>query len=254
MSAALLAALAGAALVTSTISGILGMAGGVTLLGIMTALLPATAVVPLHGVVQLSSNFTRTLAFFRHVQWRFVALYAPFLIIGVTAATWTWTGEKLTYFRPGIGAFILLFLVWRRKAPRLRHPPDWAYPLLGVVTGFSSIWIGATGPLIAPFFLRDDFEKEQVIATKAACQAMGHVLKIPAFLALGFDFSPHVGTLLLLVVCVVMGTFIGKTVLSKLKNQTFVLLFEGVLALLALYLLLGPVLQSAWSPAGNMGA
>ena len=45
-----------AALVTSIISGILGMAGGITLLGVMVALIPAGLVVPLHGVVQLGSN------------------------------------------------------------------------------------------------------------------------------------------------------------------------------------------------------
>ena len=48
-----------ACFITATISGILGMAGGVTLLGVMTALLPAPTVVPLHGIVQLASNWTR---------------------------------------------------------------------------------------------------------------------------------------------------------------------------------------------------
>ena len=57
-----------ACVVTATISGILGMAGGVTLLGVMTALLPAPVVVPLHGIVQLASNWTRTWAFRRHVR------------------------------------------------------------------------------------------------------------------------------------------------------------------------------------------
>ena len=45
-----------ASFATATVSAILGMAGGVTLLGVMTALLPAPIVVPLHGVVQLASN------------------------------------------------------------------------------------------------------------------------------------------------------------------------------------------------------
>ena len=48
-----LVALTAAALITSMISAVLGMAGGITLLGVMTALLPPAQVVPLHGVVQL---------------------------------------------------------------------------------------------------------------------------------------------------------------------------------------------------------
>ena len=57
MSAALVfSVLAFSTLVTSFISGILGMAGGMILMGVLLALLPLPAAMMLHGISQFASN------------------------------------------------------------------------------------------------------------------------------------------------------------------------------------------------------
>lgn len=230
-----------ACFLTATISGMLGMAGGVTLLGVMTAVLPASVVVPLHGVVQLASNWTRTWAFRRHVRWPiFFAFMFP-AILGVAVAANIWADLTLTWFRAWIGGFILLFLLWRRTKPKLRNPPVWSYAFLGLAAGLLAIFVGATGPFLAPFFLRDDFENEQVIATKAVCQTWLHLLKIPAFLALSFDYVPYAPLLAGLVVAVIGGTYFGKHLLSRISKERFVFWFQLVLAVLAVYLIVSSV-------------
>ena len=231
-----------ACFVTATVSAILGMAGGVTLLGVMTALLPAQVVVPLHGIVQLASNWTRTWAFRKYVRWSiFFAFMIP-AVVGVAIAANIWAGLKLTWFRAWIGAFILFFLVWRKYKPKLRNPPIWSYGVLGLAAGFLTIFVGATGPFLAPFFLRDDFENEEVIATKAVCQTWLHLLKIPAFLALSFDYTPYVSVLAALVAAVIGGTYFGKHLLSMISKERFVFWFQLVLAILAIYLILSTVI------------
>lgn len=233
-----------AAVLTSILSGILGMGGGITLLGVMTMVLRPIEVVPLHGVVQLCSNSTRTMVFVKHVRWKFFLVYAPFLTLGLWFATLVWSGEKLAWFKPWIGVFILCFLIWRRKGKKLLNPALWIYGPLGLVVGFLSVFVGATGPFLAPFFLRDDFEKEQIIATKAVCQAIAHALKIPAFLSLGFAFSDYLLPLAILTFMVIVGTLIGKRILHRMPRDLFVKLFEGVLGLIATYLILGPLVQT----------
>ena len=230
-----------ACFITATISGILGMAGGVTLLGVMTALLPAPVVVPLHGVVQLASNWTRTWAFRRHVRWSiFLAFMFP-AVLGVAVAANIWADLKLTWFRAWIGAFILFFLLWRRYKPKLRNPPVWFYAFLGLGAGLLAIFVGATGPFLASFFLRDDFDNEQVIATKAVCQTWLHLLKIPAFLALSFDYIPYAPLLAGLIVAVIGGTYFGKHLLSRISKERFVFWFQLVLAVLAVYLIVSSI-------------
>lgn len=233
-----------ACFVTATISGILGMAGGVTLLGVMTALLPAPVVVPLHGIVQLASNWTRTWAFRRYVRWSiFVAFMVP-AVAGVAVAANIWSDLKLTWFRAWIGAFILLFLVWRRYKPKLRNPPTWSYAVLGFAAGLLAIFVGATGPFLAPFFLRGDFDNEEVIATKAVCQTWLHLLKIPAFLALSFNYTPYTPVLVGLVVAVIGGTYLGKYLLSRISKERFAFWFQLVLGILAVYLIVSTVARS----------
>lgn len=229
---------------TATVSAILGMAGGVTLLGVMTALLPAPVVVPLHGIVQLASNWTRTWAFRKHVRWPiFFAFMVP-AVLGVAIAASIWADLRLSWFRAWIGAFILFFLVWRRYKPKLRNPPVWSYAALGLAAGLLAIFVGATGPFLAPFFLRDDFDNEEVIATKAVCQTWLHLLKIPAFLALSFDYSPYAVVLAALVAAVIGGTYFGKHLLSMISKERFVFWFQFVLALLAVYLIASTFVQS----------
>jgi len=233
-----------ASFATATVSAILGMAGGVTLLGVMTALLPAPVVVPLHGIVQLASNWTRTWAFRKHVRWPiFFAFMVP-AVLGVAIAASIWADLRLTWFRAWIGAFILFFLVWRRYKPKLRNPPVWSYAALGLAAGLLAIFVGATGPFLAPFFLRDDFDNEEVIATKAVCQTWLHLLKIPAFLALSFDYSPYAMVLAALVAAVIGGTYFGKHLLSMISKERFVFWFQFVLALLAVYLIASTFAQS----------
>ena len=227
---------------TATISAILGMAGGVTLLGVMTALMPARVVVPIHGVVQLASNWTRTWAFRKHIRWSIFLTFMVPAVLGIAIGSLLWSEAKLTWFRAWIGAFILVFLLWRRYKPTLRNPPTWSYGVLGLAAGLLSIFVGATGPFLAPFFLRDDFDNEQVIATKAVCQTWLHLLKIPAFLALGFDYAPYAPLLLTLIVAVIGGTYFGKHLLGRISKERFALWFQVVLAALAVYLIISAVL------------
>ena len=70
--------------------------------------------------------------------------------------------------------------------------------IVGFISGISSIFIGAVGPLIAPFFLRSDLNKENIIANKAACQIITHLGKIPIFMYFfELDYVAQYSTLLL---------------------------------------------------------
>lgn len=233
---------ASSAVLTSMLSGVIGMGGGMALVGVMAALLPPFAVVPVHGIGQLASNLTRTLALLRHVSWRLFFIYTPFLVVGTAFAAWVWSAESLDWFKPAIGIFLIAFLIYRRVKPELRNPPLWIYAPVGFMTGVLGVFVGATGPFIAPFFQRDDLDKEAIIATKSAAQTLGHLLKVPAFLALGFDYLAWLPLIGVLVLCVIVGTLIGRLVLSRLSRGVFNALFEGTLAVIALYLLTSAIM------------
>lgn len=228
-------------LVSTALSGAVGMGGGTILAAAMATLLPARAVVPIHGVIQVCSNSSRGLLLLKHVEWRILALYVPLQLVGVwVAIQWFWRGETFEWFRPTLGAFVLASILWSRVKPKRIVVPRTVFALAGFGGGLLTVLVGVTGPWVSAFFLRDDLTKEQVVATKAAIQTVGHLAKIPAFLSVGFIYREHFDLMLPMVVASLLGTWLGTRLLGKMRTTHFRLAFQIVLGLLGLRLVISP--------------
>lgn len=226
------------AYLTSTVSGVIGMAGGTMLLGIMmVAGLDPVVAVPIHAVVQLVSNATRVQAFLQHVRW------GPFLTVALVASPGPvlglWLVKQLDAdaIRLLMGC-VILYATWAPKWGLKDLSERVAFALAGAVGGVLGVVVGAVGPLIAPFFLRGGFAKEQIIATKASCQAYLHVIKIVAFGFTGFSFSEQARLFVPMALATVAGTYTGRWLLGKLPDRFFFWFYKVVLTLLALRLIL----------------
>lgn len=230
-----------AAFLTSILSAIIGMAGGIVLLSVMLLFLDPLEAIPIHGAVQLISNGSRTWIQRAHVErgiaWRYALPLIPASVLGL----WIAQGLDPPVTRALIGAFVL-FATW---APGLlllgTHPEatdrNRRFSVLGAVVGVINMTIGATGPLIAPFFLNLGLTRHALVGTKAACQALGHLAKILVFGTAGFAFAAYAGPLLLLAGAVVVGTWVGSQILGRVSETLFVRLYKTVLTLIALRLI-----------------
>jgi len=237
-----------AAFITSSISAVLGMGGGIILLGIMAIMIPeGYAVVALHGIIQLVSNFTRSFVFRQHIKKDVIRQYLPGAIMGLSLSALiifilitlfqvdSAKEIKIDFLKPLIGIFILWFLFGRRPQPKDDHPNFFG---VGLVSGLTTVFIGATGPLIAPFFLKGKLTKETIIANKAICQAMSHAGKIPLFIFFfQFDYLAEVEVLFPLIIAVFIGTNLGKQILAFIPEKVFQLLFRGALTVIAIKLI-----------------
>jgi uncharacterized membrane protein YfcA len=217
------------------------MAGGIVLLSVMLLFLEPLVAIPLHGVVQLVSNASRMAMQWRHVDRGILAVYAlPLLPMGfVGLAVVRALPPDAT--RMLIGAFVLL-ATWAPSALLLGAHPERVEKArrflgLGAVVGALNMTVGATGPLIAPFFLNLGLARQALIGTKAACQALGHLAKVAVFGFAGFAFGAWLGALALLGALVVLGTWIGTRILDRVSERWFTRLYKGVLSAIALRLL-----------------
>ena len=75
-------------LLTSMLSAVVGMAGGITLLSVMLLFFEPLVAIPIHGVVQLVSNSSRTFVQRKHIDWRILGYYSA-MLIPIAAATLT---------------------------------------------------------------------------------------------------------------------------------------------------------------------
>ncbi len=233
--------LCAAAFATSVLSAVVGMAGGVTLLAVMLLFMEPLVAIPLHGVVQLVANGSRTWIQRRHVRWPILWRYGlPLLPMGFVGLA---IARLLApdVLRAAIGAFVLVATwrpgwMWLGSHPE-RSDPGRRFLLLGSVVGVLNMTIGATGPLIAPFFLNLGLARQALVGTKAACQTLGHLAKLAVFGFAGFAFLPYAGPLALLAVSGAVGTWAGSRLLDRVSETTFVVLYRSALTLIALRLL-----------------
>ena len=226
-----------AALVTSIVSGLVGMAGGIMLLSAMAIVLPFDVVVPIHGLVQLVSNVSRVLILLpnvvRPICFSFMA-GAP--LGGVLGYFLLSRIERPTWLLGVIAAFMLYVVFKPERLPEIRLRPR-GYFVLGFLSGCTGCLIGAVDPLMAPCFVRTDLRKESMVATKAACSVAGHVTKIPVFLALQFDYGSHALLIVGMIAAVIAGSKIGTLLLQRISPERFIRLVKVAMFLIAIRLL-----------------
>lgn len=232
----MLAAAIGAAITTA-----LGAGGGLLVLVILAQWLPPAALVPVHGMVQLGANLGRLGLAWRDVQWPVVGAFAPGALVGAWLASQVLVTLPETLWLALIGGFVLV-LAW---LPRL---PAALISLPGVViaagaTTFLSLFVGATGPLVAAFIRQMDKSRFETVSTFAACMAIQHAPKAVAFGALGFAMREWLGFVALLMASTVIGNLVGMRLLDRLADRRFHWLLKLVLSILAARLLWQAVVQ-----------
>jgi uncharacterized protein len=217
------------AVMTSVISAVVGMAGGIVLLSVMTFFMPLKEIIPIHGMVQLISNSTRTIYLRKNIQWNLFLPAAIALPFGTALAVFLIKKIDHPQFALGLIVILIIYVVFKpKKLPNL-NIPAWSFSLLGFMAGFLCLLIGATGPMLAPFFLRDDLKKEQIVATKSSIQIMTHLVKVPAFLFLDFPYMKFLPIILAMTIAAVLGTYLGVKLLGKINETAFRWLYKTAL-------------------------
>src|SRR5262245_33159122 len=233
------AALAAAVLATSFLSGIFGMAGGMILMGIVLALLPVASAMVLHGVTQLAANGARAFLWRSHIAWRIVAYYtAGALLVAVAmAAVQLVPSKPIVFIILGLTPAIALILPDRVAPDVSRLGGGMA---CGAVCTALVLMAGVSGPIFDALFVRSNLDRKRQVATKAAVQALGHILKIAYFGPLVAAGSEPIAPAVLVaaVVLATVGTQLSRRVLDAMSDAQFRVWSRRIIvALAAAYLI-----------------
>jgi len=130
-----------------------------------------------------------------------------------------------------LGIFVLFCLL----VPHIKNPPalPFKWPIVGAFTSFCGLFVGATGLLIAPFYLTEKMSKEQLIATKAASQVFIHSTKVAAFFFVGFTIGPYLMLIILMCIMSFLGSLVSKKLLNNVSDNLFGLLFRIAIVIMA---------------------
>ena len=217
---------------TSTLTAITGIGGGMLLIAIMPGFLPAAAIIPVHGIVQLFSNSSRAFFGLRFLRWEFVLAFTSGSIIGGLVAAGITLEINLEYTPLVIAAYIL-FTVWGPKL-EFKKPIKGEFLLIGAVQTGLSMMVGATGPLGQAALLRKGLQRDALVVTAALMMTFTHLIKIMLFALLGFSFISYWQIIIGMSVAVVAGALLGTHIRYKIPEDVFRKALKWALTLLAL--------------------
>lgn len=217
------------------ITAALGIGGGVIMIAFMATLMPAAAVIPVHGMVQLGANATRATIQRAHIDWKTALYFILGSIVGVSIGGSIVVTLPTDILRAGLGLFIL-YTVW---APKLKFVAEGylSVSLIGLIASILTMFFGATGVFIAGLLNQRGYAPQSFVGTHAVCMGAQHALKIVVFGFLGFAFADWLGLIGMMLIGGLVGTILGSFVLNRLPAAIFAKGLKVILTLLALNLL-----------------
>ncbi len=221
---------------TSTVAGVVGIGGGMMLIAILPSFLPLNALIPVHGLTQMSSNFSRAIFGYKDVQKEVIPKFLLGSIFGISFFASILYFISLEYVPLFIGIYILLSL-WNKKFNEKIKRYE-SYFLAGFFQTGLSIVVGATGPLTMTLLLKDYKDKNVVVATGAALMSITHTLKVFVFMFFGFVFFDYIGILIAMIIGAVSGSYVGTKLRDKIDGKKFLFALKVLLSLLAIKLII----------------
>ncbi len=211
---------------TSMLSGVIGMAGGIVLMAVLVTLTPVTHAMILHGIVQSVANGARFWFLKEHMLYQVLPGYllGSLIAIGVFLAFSVIPNEYLVLILLGLTPLVAHLI------PNDILSVDIRKPRVAFVCGCTVVGLqltqGASGPLLDLFYQSSPLNRLQIVATKAFTQTIGHVCKTAYYLYASMslpDLEAHLNPFWLLpaVLLALVGTWIGTRILHRMQEESF---------------------------------
>ena len=233
-----------ASVLGSMISASLGAGGGLLLIVIMASWMPPAAIIPVHGLVQLGSNCGRAALTWRHIDWKVIAAFAPGVVLGASLGAWLLVDLPAQIWQLTIALFVL-FLCWGPKLPKAAIGAP-GIVIASAFTSFISLFVGASGPLVAAFIKQIHRDRFSTIATFSTAMALQHAPKALVFGLTGFMLSDWLALIVAMIGCGFIGTWLGLRLLKAFSDQRFGTVLNLLLTALALRLLWQAAAAGVW--------
>jgi uncharacterized protein len=172
--------LAATIVVSSFVSGVFGMAGGMILLGVLLNYLDVAAGMIFFSIVQLFANGWRALHWRRYVLWPIFTWYVlgAGIAFALMFAISFVPNKAIVYLTLGLMPFAVEAL-----PATLRPNIEWrGVPFVtGVLTTIIQVLAGVGGLFLDIFFQKSTLDRKTTNATKAVVQSLSHVVRAGYF-------------------------------------------------------------------------
>lgn len=244
MSALVISFLVASVFLTSFLSGIFGMLGGMILMVILLAIMPVSAAMSLHAAIQLTSNSWRCFLWRKHIVWSALPWYMCGIVIGFTLMLMLHYVPDKNMALIMMGSLPLLsMLVSRFFQVSIMHKGQTV--VAATLLTFVHLTAGVVGPLLDLLYINAPLTRQQIISTKAFTQSIMHLVRLGyfgVFLTLisgqgGWPDGIDPIMLIILLVASVAGTSSAAFVVQRMNDQNFKKISRILIALISAYCL-----------------
>ncbi len=213
--------LVAATLITSFISGVLSMAGGMILMGVFGFFLSVPAAMVLHGVAQTVSNGSRIWLYREHIRWSVLIPYSvgALIILGLFIAVTFAPNKAIVFILIGAFPFMALCIP---KSINLDMEKKPVAVLCGLLVTTAQMLAGASGPVLDLFYVKSSLTRHEILGTKAITQTFGHILKLSyySFLITAVE-ELSVFIFVAVVTAAILGNWLGSLIVNRINDKTF---------------------------------
>jgi uncharacterized membrane protein YfcA len=176
--------------------------------------------------------------YLKSVDWKLiVSLIVPVLVgLGLGAVFLLLMDDVV--LKKTIGVIILILVVigfWPEKLGVQRRSIAFGY---GAMSGFTTMVANAGGPAMSLYLLAAKYDKLSFLGTTAWFFFFVNVSKVPISIGLGIVRVDTALFTLALAPAVLLGTWLGRILIKRIKQETFNGLVTFFVAVAALYLLI----------------
>ncbi len=227
---------------TSVVAAIVGIGGGMMLIAILPSFLATNALIPIHGLTQVSSNLSRAYFGYKDIEFSVVPKFLLGSIFGIAFFAGILSLISLDYVLLFIGIYILLSL-WSEKFNEKIKKYENYYIAGFFQTGLSMV-VGATGPLTMTLLFKDFKNKDKVVATGALLMSITHFLKIVVFIYFGFLFFDYIGIIVCMIFGAILGSYVGTKLRNRIDGKKFAIILKIMLTFLAINLIFQVIIKN----------
>jgi uncharacterized membrane protein YfcA len=217
---------------TSLLTSIFSVGGGLIMLVALAQSFSPATLIPLHGSIQLANNFSRTLVYREFFQWKLIKNIVISTMFGAVIGIYLF-GTLPENLLVMVIAATILFLTWAPLDSLILSvmKNDW---FCGFISGFAGIFVGANGPLVTAYLRTKNLSPEVLVANHGAIMIFQHGIKIVLFASFfNFIILDYFIFILILALTGYAGANLGRRLISKVPFKSFNIILKVLLTLLA---------------------
>lgn len=235
-----------ATFLTSMISGIFGMAGGMILKVVFLNVLTVNASMIIHALIQMVANGWRSLIWRKHIVWNVLPPYFWGIGIGITLVSFMHYVPSAAVVLIIMG-IIPIFCIAFSRYIQLTIENKKQTVVAATILTFIQMTTGVIGPLLDLLYNTSSLTRQQIVSTKAFSQTIMHFIRIcyysvliPLLLGAAGEGWPEDLTIWvagLFVLASIVGTSAAAPIVQRLNDQKFKAYSKIIILIVSVYCL-----------------